>query len=418
MPPPGGFVDAGRGARPIGVDPRGEVGQARRVEQAIDRHVPKRRVGDVGVAVGHRQLGRLEPQVDPARIGDAVRPEGGRRGRLEAFEDPEQLERHDTGAVGWVARDADAAVVDGDRVTPGRRVVAQVAGADRGSRSLERAHLADREVAFIEGVEAFVGEGLERPGEGRQPDQLPGSPGPTTAAEHAQQAGVRPEGRCRARCDGLDGIDEGGPGREAAARQLDGRGEDVASGQPPVAGVGIAPRAHRPGHRDAQWSPLRERRQALGAQTGGVGRGCAPARAVERVLRPARRVPDEPERVAAESAVVGDDDAQDRVRGDGRVDGRAALAEDRQAGLAGEVVRRDDRAMPAAGKGHGRPRAARGHVGTTPSSSSLRRRRASGNSATARSTIVAMSMPSTPRRSAAIPPMSAPMICPMARNTE
>ena len=65
------------------------------------------------------------------------------------------------------------------------------------------------------------------------------------------------------------------------------------------------------------------------------------------------RVADEPERVAAEAAHVAGDHGQRGVRGDRRVHGAAAGAQDAEAGLAGQVVR----------AGHGAAATARDHGG-------------------------------------------------------
>ena len=85
----------------------GQLGVVGRVEQSLDRDVAERRVGQVRVAVGHRQLGGLEPEVDPARVA-ARRPARTRREprRLELAEDPEELEGDDPRAVRRMGRDA------------------------------------------------------------------------------------------------------------------------------------------------------------------------------------------------------------------------------------------------------------------------------------------------------------------------
>ena len=86
------------------------------------------------------------------------------------------------------------------------------------------------------------------------------------------------------------------------------------------------------------------------AEAAGVGRRRRPTRAVQRGLPSRGRVPDEPERIAADAAAVGHDDGQDRVRRDRRVDRVAAGAQDREPGRGREVMGRDDRAVAAAGE--------------------------------------------------------------------
>ena len=142
---------------------------------------------------------------------------------------------------------------------------------------------------------------------------------------------------------------------------------------------------------------------------------------------PARLVPHQPERVAADPAAVRHDDAQHGVRGDRRVHRVAARGQHRQPGRRGEVVGRDDRAARA--RGRAGPGQARG-VGRSclrPRTARLARDRrsarsaaagASGRSATASST-------SERRRSRRGPPSRQrsrrgwlPMIWPRPRNTE
>ena len=123
-----------RSAGPCQVDLRRQIREAVPVQEHLDRHLARGRVGQVGVAIGHGHLGGLEMEMDPARVGDTFRSEGARAGRLEPLQQAEQLERDDPGAVRRVGRHADTAVVDRDRLAPRRRVLAQVLDPDRRSR--------------------------------------------------------------------------------------------------------------------------------------------------------------------------------------------------------------------------------------------------------------------------------------------
>ena len=190
------------------------------------------------------------------------------------------------------------------------------------------------------------------------------------------------------------------------------------------------------GPRNGQASRPRSRRAAALAPAGARP---DPFRAD---LPSTRGVPDEPERVATDPATAGQHDTERGVRRDRRVHSRAAGPQDGQPGRGREVVRRDDRAVRASGERDRRPRpsvrertgrAGLGRMGRVgwmshadapealadPSSMcSCARSRASGMTAIPSRTSVAMNMPSMPRRSAATPPIRAPVIWPMARKTE
>ena len=160
-------------------------------------------------------------------------------------------------------------------------------------------------------------------------------------------------------------------------------------------------------------------------KAGGVD-GCRrAARAVERVLSAGRRVPDQPEGIAADPAALRRNDGQRprSWRSPRRPPSHPGEGRRGRPRSPGDAVRRPRRASRApAGPGPTGGRRSRGvgsdRTGTTPSSSSSRRSWASGSSANPSSTAVAMSIPSIPRASAANPPIKAPMIWPTARKTE
>ena len=158
----------------------------------------ERRVGEVRVAIGHRELGGLDPEVDPARVGRR-RPARTRDagGGSSARQDREQLEGDDARAVRRVGRDPDAAVVDRDRLARRRGVRAQVAERHHRPDVVEGARLPLAEVAVVEGVEAVGRERLERRGQRRQPDPLARSPRPAVRPVDGEEPGVRAERRRR-----------------------------------------------------------------------------------------------------------------------------------------------------------------------------------------------------------------------------
>ncbi len=414
--PPAGWVGRRWGrSGASGVDQRRQAGQSRRVQQPVNGDVPEGRVGQRSVTVGHGQLGGLQAGMDPARIGDAVRPERGGRGRGQIREDAEEFEGHDAGAVGRMGRDPDASIVDGDRRPPGRRVLAEIARDDRSPDGSQSRRLDVGEVAVVERIEAVPDEDLEGRRERRQPDALAAAPGSSVRTIESMEPGIGREDVAEHGAGRLDRLDELVPGREAAPPKLDRRRENGRPRQAPVAPVGIRPRTHRSGHGDRLGSSPRRRRQAAGAQGRCVGGGRCPAGSIEGDLLAAVRVPDEPEGVAADPATLGHHHAKDRIRRDRGVHCRSTVAEHLRSSGTGEVMRRHDAATAAPREqGHAldRPSA----PASTPASS--RRSWASGSSATPSRIAVATSMPSIPRASAANPPMTAPMIWPMARKTE
>ena len=139
-------------------------------------------------------------------------------------------------------------------------------------------------------------------------------------------------------------------------------------GQPAEPPVGVAPRSDRARDRDRQRPAERDRRVSprRGAPPASA-RGRRPARTVERELPPGRRVPDQPERVAADPAAARHDHAEHGVRRDRGIHRRPAGAKDREPGCAREVVRRDHRATRSRGRAGPAPTASRrssrrGHV--------------------------------------------------------
>ena len=114
---------------------------------------------------------------------------------------------------------------------------------------------------------------------------------------------------------------------------------------------------------------------------------------------------------------------EDGIRGDRRVHGVAARAQDREPGLRREMVGRDDGAVPAAGQRHGahgseRPvTGAATHAGSSPRTDglpgpprwcSICRSLESGTRATMSRAPVASRSPSMPAQSATTPPMRLP----------
>ena len=98
-----------------------------------------------------------------------------------------------------------------------------------------------------------------------------------------------------------------------AACQLDGRRRGSRRATAGRRRVGVAPRADRARDRDRQRAAPRQLRSARWrAGTRRVRARAGAPGAVERRLPPRRRVPDQPERVAADAAAVGHDDRRGR----------------------------------------------------------------------------------------------------------
>ena len=211
------------------------------------------RVGQERVAIGHRELGGLDAEVDPAGIVDTGRAERVRRRRLEAAEQARGSRgrsRPSCSAGGWSPGRRDSRCRS---VPPGRALGAQVGGGDRRAGRGQSGALARRELALVQVVEAGGREALQRPGEGRQADDLTGPPaaamrpvdrGPARAAVRQVIRGGIP---LRAH---LDRVDVAVPGREAGRRQLD-RGPRIASRESRPCRAWAAPQERTaPGRRD------------------------------------------------------------------------------------------------------------------------------------------------------------------------
>ena len=250
------------------------------------------------------------------------------------------------------------------------------------------------------------------------PARRPRPPGCQTLRKPSDHASRPSDAAVRSTAD-----DQPVPGREAGVGVLDGRGEDGVARR-----AGPSVRARRP-----RSGPRRAPRSRAGPRSGIRSRprsrsACAeaaarrPPRAVERDLLAGRLVPHEPERVAADPAAAGHDDAQDGVGRDRRVDGVAPGGQHREPGGRREVMRRDDRAAGATGDprrtGRGTaaavshppsrpPRARRSAPGRRRPGARSRRNAASGRSATPRNTNETRKMPSSPARRAASPPSEA-----------
>jgi hypothetical protein len=226
----------------------------------------------------------------------------------------------------------------------------QVVNRDRRSRGRQAACLARCDLPVVEIVKANIGQALQRRRKCRQPNELAGLPRPGVRAVDPLEAGRLSHAFADARHCRLDRRNEARPGRETLAGQLDRGREDIRPRQPPEPPMGVTPRAHRTGHRDRERTAQRQRRQASGAQRIRIGRGRRPAGAVQRVLMPLGRIPDQPERVATDPASGRHHDPQDRVRRDRGVDGGSTRAEDPEPGRRREVMRSNDRSTPASGK--------------------------------------------------------------------
>ena len=246
-----------------------------------------------------------------------------------------------------------AAVVGRDRLGPRGRVAAQVLQGDRAPRGRQGAGLVLGRLTRVELVPAQVGHALQGRGEGRQADPLAGTPWTAVGPVDAEPGRVRAERVAADRRGPLDGLDEAAPRGEAIARQLDRGGQQGRPREPAEPVMRVAPGAHRPGHGDRQGAPQRHLSEPSPDQRAGVRGRRRAARPVQADLLAGARVPDQPERVAADAAGAAEDDRQGGVRGDGRVDRRAARPQDVAADRGGQVMGCHDRPVQAVGGRHG-----------------------------------------------------------------
>ena len=340
--------DRGRGGIGAGgVDARRQVRGMVRRQQPRHRHVAERGVGEERVAIREHELRRLQLEMEPRGVRPAatVEPRPGRR--REPLQHVEGLERHHAAAVRGMRRDPDAAVRRGDRRLPRARVPAQVRNRERRPRRRQPAGQPFAQLAVVVGVEPLAREGGQRARERRQPDPFARSPGTPVGPPHGAEPGA-PPGIADRRGRPLHGADEPVPGREPGLGLLDRGSQDRVPRQPAPPAVRIGPRPDGARHADPVRSPERDPVQPGVAQPGGGGPGRRPTGPVERDLFADGLVPHQPERVAADAAAVGHDHAQDRVRGDRRVDRVAARGKDREPGRRRQVMGCDDGAAGAA----------------------------------------------------------------------
>ena len=112
---PAGARDGERGRGRAGaVEPRGALGEVRRVEQAVERDVAEGRVAEVAVAVLERERGRAHDDVDVRRR--VV----GQRGDVDVLEHPEDLQAGEALGVRRRRDGGAAAVARRGRARPSR----------------------------------------------------------------------------------------------------------------------------------------------------------------------------------------------------------------------------------------------------------------------------------------------------------
>ena len=316
----------------------------------------------MGVAVGEGVFRRLDPEVDPAQVGarggaSRARGEARRSRGRQRPQDVQDLEADDARAVGRVRRRRDAAIVEGERRLPGRRVRREVLRRARRARGAEPRRLARGDVAVIEVRQPGAGEPLKRRGKRRQADALARAPGPPCRPiDRVEPLGERAQLDVEDTPGQFDRADEELVGREAVPGQLDGGGEDCVHRQAPPAGMRVGPRSDRAGDGDRERTAEWEHGEPAGPERGRIDAARSTSRPVERGLRGGRLVPHEPERVTAQAAGLAHHDPEDSVRGDRGVDRRPSGPEDAEARGGGEVVRCDNGPGTAAGQRGGRQR--------------------------------------------------------------
>ena len=294
-------------------------------------------VRDASVALAPGDLDRLDLRVK-ARDRRVDRP-------VEDRQDVERHERRDALRVWRDRGDLDASVRGGDRLDPVATVRRDVIRGHHAACLLDGAGnlLADR--TAVVGVAPTVGDRAQRRreewlAEARARSARRSEDGARCLVEGRQAGGDRPRGD-RGQLVAVVGGASGG-------KQRIGEGTAAESVQE------LSPGIDRARDVDRQRAALRHR--VVAGTTDRLDRqgGGGPAAAVEPVQALVGRIPDQGERVAAESAGVAVHDGEHRVRRDGRIDRGAARAKRVDAGHRGHRVRRDDHSALGSGGGHGR----------------------------------------------------------------
>ena len=294
-------------------------------------------VGDASVALAPRDLDRLDLRVKAlGRQRLTHRP-------VERRQHVERDQRGDSLRIRRHGGDLDVAVASGDRLHPVAVVRGDVIGGHHAARRLDGAGdlVADR--AAVVGVSAAIRERAERPSEQRLTEPIASVAGLT---EHGASVSVEPVQRGRYR----SGVDRGQ--LVAVVRDRGGRKHGIGKRATAEALEQLRPRVDGAGDRDRQWPASRH-----GVVTGGAHRldgqrSRGAAAAVEPMQMPVGGIPDQRERVAAQSAGVAVDDGEHRVGGDRRIDGGAAGSQCIDTGLRRQRMRGDDHAVRCGGGGH------------------------------------------------------------------
>ena len=278
-------------------------------EQPCGRVLGVRRVGQERVPIGHRELGGLDADVDPPASSTPAGPKAPAGGGSKAREQPDDLEGDDARAVRRMARRPDAAIVDADRLLPGRALGARSAaliGEPAAARpGTWRAASSPSYRSSKPAVARCSNDRAER----RQADELARVPAP----------GVRPVDRGPSPRRGRAGRPRRKRPRSPRPRRCS--HPRPGSRPPPARSPGPGPRRATAGRGRAWAAPQGTNRPGRGdraaAREAGrvaiparrewrrVHRRRSPARPVECRLAAGRRIPDEPERVAADPAALG-----------------------------------------------------------------------------------------------------------------
>ena len=255
VPPPRGQWRWHDGPHPRRVDRGRQRPRAVTVQEPLERaRFHGIDVRQPPVAVGERDTGCLQAQVDPAGVGHPEPVERGWRRWLEMVEDGERLECDRATAVGRVAERGQAAIGRGDRGAPVRPVGGQVVLPDGRAGLAQVRRRTPRERARVQDRRPIGGERPEGPRERRQADACAHAPRTAIGSVRPRPVAIDAEDH---RC-AFDGADPPRAGREPVG-QLDGRRQEVGPGEAPSSSMSLAPRVdgtrHRHGPRSALGHP-------------------------------------------------------------------------------------------------------------------------------------------------------------------
>ena len=349
-----------RHAVPFPVD-RGEVGRvaAQRISRRqpgasaarIDEHAPLGGVGlrnqlvhgdahllgvgDETGAIGPGDLLRLDEEMP--EIGGA----GAEAAQVEALEQVEHLQRGDSLAGRGQLPDAHAAVVRADRVDPGRRRVGEVVGREQPAGRLRESDELAGDPPPVERVAATARQLAVGGRQSQVAEDLSSAWRAARRQVSARRVGVRRQVRLARLPHPGDHLAH----REALFRDGDGGFQQLGERARSEAGAQRFPSVDRARHRPRERTgggQLGKAARSHLLQGGAVGRAAA---GVEPEELPGAGFPHHREEIAADAAGHRLDHSEHEIRGDGRVHGIPAAAQDVDPGLHRERLAGGDHPM-------------------------------------------------------------------------